>query len=145
MKLDKFFTEEELAFLDNYAKQKGVKPNEAILMLAREMIQTYNLRFLSGQQVLAMIDMLSMKIPQWLAFQLNMIGQSAMNVNLLSKQLASLNQPSTLDKVMELLKTTDLSKVLSGIAPLLAQIGGTQSQERKSDDDMSLDDDQSWL
>ena len=138
MRLEKYFTEEELQFIENYARQKNVKPQEAIIMLAREMIQTYNLRFLSGQQVLALIDLLSMKIPQWLTFQLNLIGQSAMQVNLLSKQLSTLSQPSTFDKILELLQKTDIGKVLLELAPILFNVTNQQSQgneENKEDNE----------
>lgn len=141
MKLDKYFTEEEKAFIEEYAKQRGLKIQEAIIALAREMIQTYNLKFLSGQQVLALIDLLSMKIPQWISFQLNMVGQSAMQVNLLSKQLSTLTQPSTLDKIIDLLQKTDLGKMIMALAPLFT----SQAQKTEGEQDNEQNQGETWL
>jgi hypothetical protein len=56
-RIKKFFTDEELKFIDELAKSKNLKPVDVIYLLAREMIQTYNLNFVSGQQVLAMLDL----------------------------------------------------------------------------------------
>jgi hypothetical protein len=119
-RLRKFFTEEELKFIEELAKQKGLKPTDVVYLLAREMIQTYNLKFVSGQQVLALLDLLSIKLPQWFALQLNMLGQSSLQVKTLSKQLASLDQPSIVDKIIELLKTPEVSKLFSAFSPFLS-------------------------
>jgi len=130
-RLRKFFTEEELKFIEELAKQKGLKPTDVVYLLAREMIQTYNLKFVSGQQVLALLDLLSIKLPQWFALQLNMLGQSSLQVKTLSKQLASLDQPSLMDKIIELLKTPEVSKLFSAFSPFLSMF--TPSIEKGED------------
>jgi len=128
-RLRKFFTEEELKFIEELAKQKGLKPTDVVYLLAREMIQTYNLKFVSGQQVLALLDLLSIKLPQWFALQLNMLGQSSLQVKTLSKQLASLDQPSLVDKIIELLKTPEVSKLFSAFSPFLSMFMPSSKEE----------------
>ena len=128
-RLKKFFTEEELKFIEELAKQKGLKPIDVVYLLAREMIQTYNLKFVSGQQVLALLDLLSIKLPQWFALQLNMLGQSSLQVKTLSKQLASLDQPSVIDKIIELLKTPEVSKLFSAFSPFLSMFTPSSKEE----------------
>jgi len=141
-RLRKFFTEEELKFIEELAKQKGLKPADVVYLLAREMIQTYNLKFVSGQQVLALLDLLSIKLPQWFALQLNMLGQSSLQVKTLSKQLASLDQPSLVDKIIELLKTPEVSKLFSAFSPFLSMF--TPSDKNNSGE--STDDKEGeWL
>jgi hypothetical protein len=119
-RLKKTFTDEEIKFIEELAKQKGLKPIDVVYQLAREMIATYQLRYVSGQQVLAMLDLLSIKLPQWFALQLNLIGQSSLQVTTLSKQLASMNQPSLLDRIIDLLKTPEISKLFSSFSPFLS-------------------------
>ncbi|ALG96819.1 hypothetical protein [Acidianus bottle-shaped virus 3 strain ABV3] len=131
-RLKKYFTDEEIQFIEQLAKQKGLKETDVIYALAREMIQTYQLRYVSGQQVLAMLDLLAMKLPQWFALQLNLVGQSSLQVTTLSKQLSALTQPSTFDKIIELLKTTDAQKLLSMFAPILANL--FSSPQKREDD-----------
>ena len=131
-RLKKYFTEEELKFIEELAKQKGLKPVDVVYLLAREMIQTYNLKFISGQQVLALLDLLSIKLPQWFALQLNLIGQSSLQVKTLSKQLASLDQPSLLDRIIELLKSPEVTKLISSFSPFLSLfIGGNKENEEE--------------
>lgn len=122
-RLKKYFTDEELQFIQNMAKQKGMKETDIVYMLAREMIQTYQLRFVSGQQVLAMLDLLAMKLPQWFALQLNLIGQSSLQVTSLSKQLASLAEPSTLDKLIQLIKSPEIVNLINQLIPLIGMFG----------------------
>jgi len=132
-RLRKFFTEEELKFIEELSKQKGLKPIDVVYMLAREMIQTYNLKFVSGQQVLAMLDLLSIKLPQWFALQLNLIGQSSLQVKTLSKQLASMDQPSLVDRIIELLKTPEVTKLLSGFSPFLSLFANSPVDNQEND------------
>jgi len=132
-RLKKFLTDEELKFVEEFAKQKGLKPVDVIYLLAREMIQTYNLKFVSGQQVLAMLDLLSIKLPQWFSLQLNLIGQSSLQVTTLSKQLASMNSPSVVDKIIELIKTPEVSKILSSFSPFMSLLGGSGENNQESD------------
>lgn len=122
-RLKKYFTDEEIQFIENLAKQKGMKETDVVYMLAREMIQTYQLRYVSGQQVLAMLDLLAMKLPQWFALQLNLIGQSSLQVTSLSKQLASLAEPSALDKIIQLLRSPEIANLLNQLLPLLGMLG----------------------
>ncbi|ABP73405.1 hypothetical protein [Acidianus bottle-shaped virus] len=122
-RLKKFFTDEELQFIENLAKQKGMKETDVVFALAREMIQTYQLRYVSGQQVLAMLDLLAMKLPQWFALQLNLIGQSSLQVTSLSKQLASLAEPSALDKIIQLLRSPEIANLFNQLLPLLGMFG----------------------
>jgi len=131
-RLKKFLTDEELKFVEEFAKQKGLKPIDVIYLLAREMIQTYNLKFVSGQQVLAMLDLLSIKLPQWFSLQLNLIGQSSLQVTTLSKQLASMNQPSVVDRIIELIKTPEVSKLLSSFSPFVSILGGSGGNENEN-------------
>jgi hypothetical protein len=49
-----------------------------------------------------------------------MLGQSSLQVKTLSKQLASLDQPSIVDKIIELLKTPEVSKLFSAFSPFLS-------------------------
>ncbi|MEM0071305.1 hypothetical protein [Metallosphaera sp.] len=63
MQLEKYFTPEEIQFITSLAKEKNLKEMDVIISLAREMIQTYNLRYVNGQQVLALMDLLAMKLP----------------------------------------------------------------------------------
>jgi len=132
-RLRKFFTDEELKFIEELAKQKGVKAIDVVYMLAREMIQTYNLKFVSGQQVLALLDLLSIKLPQWFALQLNLIGQSSLQVKTLSKQLASMDQPSLVDRLIELLKTPEVSKLFSSFSPFLSMFLPKEGNEENTD------------
>jgi len=144
-RLRKFFTEEELKFIEELAKQKGLKPIDVVYLLAREMIQTYNLKFVSGQQVLALLDLLSIKLPQWFALQLNMLGQSSLQVKTLSKQLASLDQPSVIDKIIELLKTPEVSKLFSAFSPFLSLFTGSPKEEESDSNTQSNNDGGQWL
>jgi len=144
-RLKKFFTDEELKFIEELAKQKNLKPTDVVYMLAREMIQTYNLKFVSGQQVLAMLDLLSIKLPQWFALQLNLIGQSSLQVKTLSKQLASLDQPSLVDKLIELLKTPEVSKLLSGFSPFLSLFANTSNDYKETGTNDNSNTDGEWL
>ena len=143
-RLRKFFTDEELKFIEELAKQKGVKPTDVIYMLAREMIQTYNLKFVSGQQVLALLDLLSIKLPQWFALQLNLIGQSSLQVKTLSKQLASMDQPSLVDRLIELLKTPEVSKLFSSFSPFLSMFLPKEENEETNENNKSKNDGE-WL
>jgi len=131
-RLKKYFTDEELKFIEELAKQKGLKPTDVVYLLAREMIQTYNLKFISGQQVLALLDLLSIKMPQWFALQLSLIGQSSLQVKTLSKQLASLDQPSLVDRIIELLKTPEVSKLISSFSPFLSLFLGNKEGEENN-------------
>jgi len=141
-RLRKFFTEEELKFIEELAKQKGLKPTDVVYLLAREMIQTYNLKFVSGQQVLALLDLLSIKLPQWFALQLNMLGQSSLQVKTLSKQLASLDQPSLIDRIIELLKTPEVSKLFSAFSPFLSMFVGEPKESEEKENSTNEGD---WL
>ena len=136
-RLKKTFTEEELKFIEELAKQKGLKPIDVVYQLAREMIATYQLRYVSGQQVLAMLDLLSIKLPQWFALQLNLIGQSSLQVTTLSKQLASMNSPSWIDKLIDLLKSPEVSKIFSAFSPFLSLFTGGKSNEESIEDNES--------
>jgi len=133
-RLKKSFTDEEIKFIEELAKQKGLKPIDVVYQLAREMIATYQLRYVSGQQVLAMLDLLSIKLPQWFALQLNLIGQSSLQVTTLSKQLASMNQPSLIDKIIDLLKTPEVSRIFSSFSPFLSLFLGNKSNEETVED-----------
>jgi hypothetical protein len=144
-RLRKFFTEEELKFIEELAKQKGLKPTDVVYLLAREMIQTYNLKFVSGQQVLALLDLLSIKLPQWFALQLNMLGQSSLQVKTLSKQLASLDQPSLVDKIIELLKTPEVSKIFSSFSPFLSMFIPNEGKENNNEENKSNSTEGEWL
>jgi len=144
-RLKKYFTEEELKFIEELAKQKGLKPVDVVYLLAREMIQTYNLKFISGQQVLALLDLLSVKLPQWFALQLNLIGQSSLQVKTLSKQLASLDQPSLIDKIIDLLKSPQVSKLISSFSPFLSLFIGNKNEEEEEKEDKPNTDEGEWL
>jgi len=144
-RLRKFFTDEELKFIEELAKQKGLKPHDVVYLLAREMIQTYNLKFVSGQQVLAMLDLLSIKLPQWFALQLNLIGQSSLQVKTLSKQLASLDQPSWLDRLIELLKSPEVSKLFSAFSPFLSLFVGGNKESEEEEKGQKEDSGGEWL
>ncbi len=132
-RLKKYFTDEEIQFIEQLAKQKGMKETDVIYSLAREMIQTYQLRYVSGQQVLAMLDLLAMKLPQWFALQLNLIGQSSLQVTTLSKQLSALTQPSAFDKFIELLKSTDVQKLIASLLPVLTNVIPKKNEEDNED------------
>jgi len=137
-RLKKYFTDEELKFIEEMAKQKGLKPVDVVYLLAREMIQTYNLKFISGQQVLALLDLLSIKMPQWFALQLSLIGQSSLQVKTLSKQLASLDQPSLIDRIIELLKSPEVSKLFSAFSPFLSLfVGGNKGNEEDKENEQN--------
>jgi hypothetical protein len=143
-RLKKYFTDEELKFIEEMAKQKGLKPIDVVYLLAREMIQTYNLKFISGQQVLALLDLLSIKMPQWFALQLSLIGQSSLQVKTLSKQLASLDQPSLIDRIIELLKSPEVSKLISSFSPFLSLfLGG--NKENKEENESGNNNTGEWL
>lgn len=150
-RLKKYFTDEELQFVQNLAKQKGMKETDVVFSLAREMIQTYQLRYVSGQQVLTMLDLLAMKLPQWFALQLNLVGQSSLQVTSLSKQLASLSEPSAVDKIIQLLRSPEISKVVGQIVPLVASLGklapSPTPREDNDENDTPEDDDRGgeWL
>ena len=144
-RLKKYFTDEELKFIEELAKQKGLKPIDVVYLLAREMIQTYNLKFISGQQVLALLDLLSIKLPQWFALQLNLIGQSSLQVKTLSKQLASLDQPSLLDRIIELLKSPEVTKLISSFSPFLSLFLGGNKEEGEEKEEKSNNNEGEWL
>jgi len=144
-RLKKYFTDEELKFIEELAKQKGLKPVDVVYLLAREMIQTYQLKFISGQQVLAMLDLLSVKLPQWFALQLNLIGQSSLQVKTLSKQLASLDQPSLIDRIIELLKSPEVSKLISAFSPFLSIFVDNKEDEGEKEEGNQNTNEGEWL
>jgi len=109
------------------------------------MIQTYNLKFISGQQVLALLDLLSIKLPQWFALQLNLIGQSSLQVKTLSKQLASLDQPSLLDRIIELLKSPEVTKLISSFSPFLSLFLGGNKEEGEEKEEKPNNNEGEWL
>jgi hypothetical protein len=145
-RLRKTFTDEELKFIEELAKQKGLKPIDVVYQLAREMIATYQLRYVSGQQVLAMLDLLSIKLPQWFALQLNLIGQSSLQVTTLSKQLASMNQPSWIDKLIDLLKTPEVSRLFSAFSPFLSLFTGSKEESNNEESSQTSNNNEGeWL
>ncbi|MEM3313751.1 MAG: hypothetical protein QXT48_05215, partial [Thermoplasmatales archaeon] len=84
------FTPEEIQFITSLAKEKNLKEMDVIISLAREMIQTYNLRYVNGQQVLALMDLLAMKLPSWFAIQTEFMNRQAMTFKTTANLMSNL-------------------------------------------------------
>ncbi len=110
MKLEKYFTQDEIQFIKQYAQQNGLKDEEAVIALAREMITTYSLKFVNGQTVLTMLDLLAMKMPMWMNMQLNALKQSYFSIRSTAQSIKSLEKPSLFEELMMLLKDKDLAE-----------------------------------
>jgi len=114
MKLDKFFTPEEVQFIREYANQHQIKEDEAVIALAREMIGTYSLKYVNGQVVLTMLDLLAMKMPMWMNLQLGALRQSYMSIRSTAQSIKNLEHPTLWEELVSLLKDPELSKQAQG-------------------------------
>lgn len=133
MKLEKYFTNSEIEFIRTYAQQNGLKEEDAVIRLAKEMIETYTLKYLSGQQVLAMIDLLSMKIPVWMNTQLMALRSAYQNVRMTAQAIKSVEAPSLTDLLIEYLKNPETSKELMGVVTqLVSGLGNLFSGKKET-------------
>lgn len=139
--LRKWFTDTELQLLEEYAKANNLSKKEAIYRLAKEYLETMSLRYLNGQQVLGMMEMLMTKLPMWYSGQLMFLAQSSQSLKVLSKQLTALEKPTALDKLMDLLQKEDLKSIIDellAVLPMLVSKGNkedTDKEEQESKDD----------
>ncbi len=132
MKLEKYFTNNEIEFIKTYAQQNNLKEEEAVIRLAKEMIETYTLKYLSGQQVLALIDLLAMKIPMWINTQLMALRSAYQNVRLTAQAIKSVEAPSLTDLIIEYLKNPETSKELMGfVSQLVSSLGSLFSGKKE--------------
>lgn len=136
--LMKYFTEEEQAFIQSYAKQRNLDIKLAIVNMVREYIQTYNLKFVSGQQVLMMLDLLAMKIPTWTAIMTNMTKEQAMNIKQMSGLLNAMfgNKPDYLEKILEVLSKPEVKDLLSSLLGLFSSQYTEENEKEEGDDEI---------
>ncbi len=133
MKLEKYFTNNEIEFIKTYAQQNNLKEEEAVIRLAKEMIETYTLKYLSGQQVLALIDLLAMKIPMWINTQLMALRSAYQNVRLTAQAIKSVETPTLTDLIIEYLKNPETSKELMGlVSQLISSLGSLFSGKKEA-------------
>lgn len=114
---------------------------EAIYRLAKEYLETMSLRYLNGQQVLGLMEMLMTKLPMWYSGQLMFLAQSSQSLKVLSKQLTALEKPTALDKLMDLLQKEDLKSIIDELLAVLPMILSGKSD--KSNDEENDDNTQS--
>jgi hypothetical protein len=136
MKLEKYFTQDEIQFIKQYAQQNGLREEEAVISLAREMIATYSLKYVNGQTVLTMLDLLALKMPMWLNMQLNALRQSYMSIRTTAQSIKSLEKPTFFEELLMLLKDKDIaeqfSAFLSGLFSTIQNITGKRADKEES-------------
>ncbi len=137
MKLEKYFTQDEIQFIKQYASQNNLRDEEAVISLAREMIATYSLKFVNGQTVLTMLDLLAMKMPMWMNMQLSALKQSYFNIRSTAQSIKSMEKPSLFEELMYLLRDKDLAQqfnsFLGGILNTLQSFTGRKKDEEEGD------------
>ncbi len=135
MKLEKYFTQDEIQFIRQYAQQNNLREEEAVISLAREMIATYSLKFVNGQTVLTMLDLLAMKMPVWMNMQLSALRQSYMNIRSTAQSLKSLEKPSLFEELMMLLRDKDLAQqftnFVGGLFNTIQSLTGKKREENE--------------
>ena len=126
MQLEKYFTPEEIQFITSLAKEKNLKEMDVIISLAREMIQTYNLRYVNGQQVLALMDLLAMKLPSWFAIQTEFMNRQAMTFKTTANLMSNLfgTKQDVVDTILRLLNDPSVSRLLNNLLPLISLLAG---------------------
>ncbi|MEM3242663.1 MAG: hypothetical protein QXK57_06645 [Conexivisphaerales archaeon] len=122
MQLEKYFTPEEIQFITSLAKEKNLKEMDVIISLAREMIQTYNLRYVNGQQVLALMDLLAMKLPSWFAIQTEFMNRQAMTFKTTANLMSNLfgTKQDVVDTILRLLNDPSVSRLINNLLPLVS-------------------------
>jgi hypothetical protein len=141
MKLEKFFTSDEISFLKQYAQQHQLKEDEAVISLAREMIGTYSMKFVNGQTVLSMLDLLATKMPIWMNLQLGALKQSYLSVRSTAQSIKNLEHPTLWEEIISLLKDPQLSSqaqsFITGITSALQGFvaPGSKAQEQEKSDE----------
>ncbi|MEM0257139.1 MAG: hypothetical protein QXP36_15340 [Conexivisphaerales archaeon] len=136
MQLEKYFTPEEIQFITSIAKEKNLKEMDVIISLAREMIQTYNLRYVNGQQVLALMDLLAMKLPSWFAIQTEFMNRQAMTFKTTANLMSNLfgTKQDVVDTILRLLNDPSVSRLLNNLLPLVSLLAS-----KPSNLDLSID------
>ncbi|MEM0210986.1 MAG: hypothetical protein QXR92_04305 [Fervidicoccaceae archaeon] len=146
MQLEKYFTPEEIQFITSLAKEKNLKEMDVIISLAREMIQTYNLRYVNGQQVLALMDLLAMKLPSWFAIQTEFMNRQAMTFKTTANLMSNLfgTKQDVVDTILRLLNDPSVSRLINNLLPLVSlltnkstnvdMLMNNNEQEDKQDD-----------
>ncbi len=145
MKLEKFFTSDEISFIRQYAQQHQLREEEAVISLAREMIGSYSLKFVNGQTVLSMMDMLAMKMPMWMNLQLGSLRQNYMNIRTTAQSIKNLEHPSVWEELLTLLRDPQLANqaqtFITGITSALqGLVSSGKGKEREEKDDNGDDD-----
>jgi hypothetical protein len=138
MKLEKYFTADEINFIKQYSQQNNIRDEEAVIALAREMISTYSLKFVNGQTVLTMLDLLAVKMPSWLNLQLGMLKQSYFNIRSTAQSIKSLEKPSLFEELMMLLRDKNLAdqfnNFLGNLFSTVQSFAGKSSQKGEEDE-----------
>jgi hypothetical protein len=133
VKLEKYFTQDEINFIKQYAQQNNLRDEEAVIALAREMISTYSLKFVNGQTVLTMLDLLAMKMPMWMNMQLSALKQSYFNLRSTAQTIKSMEKPTLFEELMYLLRDKDLAQqftnFVSGILNTIQSFTGKRREE----------------
>jgi len=133
LKLEKYFTQDEIQFIKQYAQQNNLREEEAVISLAREMISTYSLKFVNGQTVLTMLDLLAMKMPMWMNMQLSALKQSYFNLRSTAQSIKSMEKPTLFEELMYLLRDKDLAQqftnFVSGILNTIQSFTGKGREE----------------
>jgi len=141
-KLERFFTSDEIAFLKQYAQQHQLKEDEAVIALAREMIGTYSMKFVNGQTVLTMLDLLATKMPVWMNLQLGALKQSYLNIRTTAQSIKNLEHPTLWEEIITLLKDPQLAQqaqsFISGITSAIQGFvapGAKSSEQEKGEEE----------
>ncbi len=105
------------------------------------MISTYSLKFVNGQTVLTMLDMLAMKMPMWMNLQLGALKQSYLSVRSTAQSIKNLEHPTLWEEIITLLRDPQLSQqAQSFISSITSAIQGfvapakSEEKEEKSED-----------
>ncbi len=113
-----------------------------MIALAREMIGTYSMKFVNGQTVLTMLDLLATKMPIWMNLQLGALKQSYLNIRSTAQSIKNLEHPTLWEEILTLLKDPQLSQqaqtFISGITSALQGFvapGAKPSEQEKGDEE----------
>jgi hypothetical protein len=143
LKLEKYFTQDEINFIKQYASQNNLRDEEAVIALAREMISTYSLKFVNGQTVLTMLDLLAMKMPMWMNMQLSALKQSYFNIRSTAQSIKSMEKPTLFEELMYLLRDKDLAQQFTSfLGGIFNTIQSFTGKPRNREEDKEGEEDQ---
>ncbi len=107
------------------------------------MITTYSLKFVNGQTVLTMLDLLATKMPIWMNLQLGALKQSYMSIRTTAQSIKNLEHPTLWEEIITLLKDPELSRqaqsfitgITSALQGFVAPRNSSEKEEKGDDDE----------